>query len=100
MTKLATITTASGGTQRTLERTRIYSIINKDLTDSVYLSVGYGIAADGGDGEGKYILTPGEAVDIGPGETILTAAAAANTPKIGISSVIAEASVLAACGIS
>lgn len=98
-TKLATITTSFFGESKQLEANRIYTLLNDDATDTIKIAVGTA-TPDGADGEDKYILSPGSAVDIGPGETILRFAAVANAPKLLISSIVAEASVLAACRVS
>ncbi len=92
--------TAGSASSLTLSPQRIYTLLNDDDTDSIYITVGFGVTPDGSDGENKFIITPGVSVDIGPGENILNFAASAGTPRLLISSVVAEASVLAACGVS
>lgn len=98
--KLATVATSTSPESMSLDPRRIYTLLNDDDTDAIYLSIGQGVDADGADGENKYVLSPASGVDIGPGESVLNFTAAANTPRLLISSVVAEASVLAACGVS
>ncbi len=98
--KLATLATSTDAVSVGLEPQRIYTLVNDDSTHDIYLAIGQGNSADGADGDNKYVLSPGACVDIGPGERILSYASSANTPRLLISSVVAEASVLSACGVS
>lgn len=97
--KLATIQTGAAESM-TLDPRRIYTFLNDNETDTIYIATGQGNSADGGYGNDKYRLSPGSGVDVGPGETVLNFAASTNSPRLLISSVVAEASVLAACGVS
>lgn len=92
---LVQITTATSVDSLGLDPRRIYSILNDDATDAINIAIN-SASADGDDGFDKIILSPGTSVDIGPGATILRYAAAANNPRLLISSIVATSSQLAA----
>lgn len=78
-----------------LDPTHIYTIIHKgvDATfavdgNQINLAVGAAVP-DGGVGADKYFLSDGEAVDIGPGQSLLTFQCAAGAPLFGLSSIVA-----------